>query len=674
MAYDSIDIQHIIRQAEEHTRIHDEDAQKWREVEADTFDYGALIPKELYNGDSGTGEPLVIRRAGLQNDTDIIQSVVGWPARISVDLPKAGIEASRKEDELEAYFAYSSHMCDPRGEKKSSVHAYQTLWPYTGIWQHAVPYDPPKKRRDESTKDYEYRKQAYDKKYWRYAWEVPIPDHLSFLARGGDATLACLWEDIPVIDFMQDYAELDDEDDLTPLTLFTTQFPWLRASDGTAPERNNETKWFSSAKIRRWMVCDGTNIYHQVEMGGTQPTRDTRTRKYSRTVGDMHEAMTCVPNTFGRCSFVLIHSRYRPGNTYAHRSLISGIAPAYYNVTMMQSLYATMQANDRWLTTLPQDVAQSLVLADAQADPGAESAIAKYQSEIVSGMANPLLGTPTNANALPQQWWELVQHLEAQLTQARAPIISLLPNEVTQRNAPAASVLAAQQQGMRPWERPTTSWCTGVQTLFEMQAHDVVYGLNGHLANVGESRTHNRDMRGEQNRDYVDFLAGDYTGKASYQPSSRIPKGKPYKLSPEQFNEFLTDGKVTVEPMADTDATRAARSQEARDKLNNIPPLATPEDVWIAEGETDVTGKAKRLNDYIYYQQKVPYLDNYISQLYLETEAARTGRDIGELAIMFGMGGPTAVNGDNMPKSKPMLNSTSVAPPPSPMPREPGVV
>lgn len=663
MPYDSIDIKEIVRQAEDNVRGYDDDALRWRQVEDGSFDYGSLIPDELYKHESGTQAPVVVQRPGLEDDRKIIESIVGWPVRITVDLGKMGPEAGSREDQLEGFWAYSTFMCDPKADKKQRVHHHQALWPYSGIWQSIVPYDPPKKLRTETTKDYEYRLEGWKKSYWRYKWNVPTPNTISFLDIEGDVSLACMYEDIPVIDFMEMYAELEDEDDTSPLTLYSQQFPWLRASDGTSPERDNETVWFKGKHIRHWLVDNGHEIYHQVEAGGLTNSAGKRAG-----YGDFHPACDEQLNTFGRPSFVLIHSTYRSAGV-KFSPLIASLARGYYNVTMMQSLYYTMQANDRWLTTLPTDVAMAIA-RQAEMDPTNVKLMDQYKTQIMAGSVNPMMGQPTNANGLPAQWSENIDRMEAQLERVRAPITLLNPSEITQRNAPATTVLAAQQQGLRPWEKPTTSATTGFETLLTMQAHDIVYGLNAHLANVGESKTHNRGFRdGEKS---MPFIAGDYV-KSSYQPAAKITKGHGYDLSPEAFKEFLDSGRVTVEPIADTDATRAAKQQMAMALYNNDPRLATIDDVLAAGGETDLTRRKAELNADRIYQEKVPMLDNLATMQFLEREAARTGRNIGEMAVFLGMPRQMGGNGDNFNAQTNAINTTRVSPPAGPMPSEGGM-
>lgn len=665
MAYDGIDLKNIVQLCEDNVRHLDTQARKWRQVEDGTFDYASLIPDELYSG--GTETPLIERRKGLRADVEIVQSLVGWPARITVDFPKAGPEATRKEDEMEAYFAYSSHMCDPRGELKFNLHNYQVLWPYTGIWQSVVPYTPPKKRRGESDKDYEYRIKAYDKKYWRYAWDVPIPSHVSFISRKGTATTACISEELPVLDFMELYAEREHEDgyDGNPLNLYIDQYDWLRATDGTAPSRDNSNEWFQgNKKIKRTLVCNGSEIYHCIDFPGSKG------REFKKHIE--------VPNTFGRCSFSLVYGTYRPGGEVEYAPLIAEIAEAYHNVTLNQSLYKTMLANDKWLTALPESVASDIsrqISGMELDDPSMVKLLDQYQVKVLPGHSNPVMGQPTNASNLPEKWWDSIRMAEDQLAQVRAPILALRPDEVTQRNAPATSVLAAQQEGTRPWRRATTSWNTAVSECFLGQAHDMVYGLNPHVGNVDEKATDNhRDYMGKPSSDAVQFLAGDYSGKSNYQPASRIEKGSSHKLTPEAFKELLDDGSVKVEPIEETDASRAANVSLVKDLLNNVPPLATPQDVWEAEGETDITGKTKKLNAYIMAQHLFPKQENMIWVQWLEKVAAREGRSVPEMAALVGAMPPMAGNGDNTPNSKPMMNTQSMTPPPGPTPPAQGAV
>jgi hypothetical protein len=284
----------------------------------------------------------------------------------------------------------------------------------------------------------------------------------------------------------------------------------------------------------------------------------------------------------------------------------------------------------------------------------------------------PTLGTPVHATNLPAQWSENIERMEAQLAQARSVITVLTPDSVTQRNAPTSNVLAAQQQGLRPWEKPTTSWTTGFETLFNMQAHDGVYGMNPHLANVGVSKDNNVNYKGAKDDHFVEFLAGDYTGKAAYQPASRVPKGKGYKMTPERFKEYLDDGSIKVEHIADTDATRSARAELQMALMNNDPPLATPKDVWEAEGILDTSAKSREINEYIMYQHMTAKVENVAWLKWAEKVAAREGRNPAEVLMLAGGPPQMAGNGDNI--SAPAgMNVQSVAPPAGPTPNAGGL-
>jgi hypothetical protein len=134
----------------------------------------------------------------------------------------------------------------------------------------------------------------------------------------------------------------------------------------------------------------------------------------------------------------------------------------------------------------------------------------------------------------------------------------------------------------------------------------------------------------------------------------------------------LDDGSIKVEHIADTDATRSARAELQMALMNNDPPLATPKDVWEAEGILDTSAKSREINEYIMYQHMTAKVENVAWLKWAEKVAAREGRNPAEVLMLAGGPPQMAGNGDNI--SAPAgMNVQSVAPPAGPTPNAGGL-
>lgn len=569
----SAEVSDIVNTVREPLRSLEEPTRRRQQVEAGTFPFQNVLPKEL-------GTPVVSRRRNVTHVSELMESILSWPLRFRVNLARGGPVAEREANRLEAFFAHAYYRCDPSGYHRWRVRADMVRSPYGAMWLSVNPHNPPKQKRGESNKDWQKRVDDYEAAYWRWALSTPAWDTAAMTRRDGEISLAVLDEKIPIVDLCDQFGI---DKDTRPLRLLAKELPNIRGEDGRSPDDGNA--WLHSS-VRRVTIDDGSRICYYIEQENSSG-RDSGSGKFYAgkqyiEVGDPYR------NTFGMPSLILFPGVERPHAPIEERyeGLNAAMCEVEYDLTMFESIALTIAANPRFAVSLPEEVAKAAMQATA-IDPErmTETDLELWQrSEDESGaMVVPQLRGPLE-NAMwklgpeftmayegkRQQWQELNAKLSA---------LGISPEEVTQGTA--AAVLAKQDAGVRAFERPHNVISTGFQQFARMIANDAVYGLNPHLVKGGPKEGLDKP---------ISFKAIGQEARTS----KALKPGDSFEIAPSDFMQFVNGtASVTVEVVASTPAQRAAAVQLAAEaKQMGYGTLA---DVVEASGETDVTEKLKQI-------------------------------------------------------------------------------
>ena len=622
------EVKSLIDAMERNVRILDEPEQEWHQVEDGSYNYAKHIPPELYND-----EPVIQQMRMLTLDAIAMQAAISWPLKIKVDFPKAGPQAQSDADTAEVFFGHCIERMDPRHEKKQYLHWGQIHSRFGALWPSVVAKNPPKQKKGESDKVYQLRRDSWESGYWRWAMDVLNPKTVSFLDRDGEITACGLYEEIPVLDFLQLYHKGKDGEsveDLHPLRILDTEFPYLRATDGSSPSRGGTdlTNWIGGKKVKRWLIDDGQHICHYVEGPG-----------YSDAMPVYRDVVEPVKNTFGRPSLILFTGLYRPHREmrYRYEAFYGYLAKAERDLNITTSLIWTLVANRKWAQPLPAEMRQQVAANPKLVD----SFPVKHRDKDGRPMVPVTMGNLQDvSNLVPSEIWQLYERQTLNYDKLRSWLDLLSPSPETMEKATAAVVLYGTQAGLRPVEGPQASATTGYETLFRMIAHDFIHGLNPHYDTNGPSKEHDQS---------IEFAAtgGEWS-------NAKAEKGKKYEIGAQLMARFPDEGSVSCEPVAKTDAQKTALVQHEMTLLAHDPPLTTPDRVLEAKGVTDLSEEKAQIDAYILFQAAAPRLHNMFMGNVLKRIAAREGRD--EMALAAMAGGPIGVappmNGNRPPGGK----------------------
>ena len=626
----SSEIKELVHEAREGLQKLDTIEDFWHRVEAGAYDYASKVPKDL-------GDAVVVKRRGVTEQAALMESVISWPLRVSVDLAKEGPKAESEADDIETFLAHCLLRGDPSDTGKSRLRYDMVHSRFGAMWVAVVPKNRPPRNKGESEKAYQIRVDQWEQQYWRWRFETLNPRTVGFLERNGLVTMAVVEEEIGVIDLASYY---ENEKDQHPLELLQEKLPNLRAMDGTSPEDGEN--WLKS-KVKRCIVDDGGRIYHYIEQPNSTDGQEYR------------EATESFPNTLGRPSLIVFHGTYRPHAPpeERHEAMMAPMVEIEHRLTMFESIAMTVAGNPRFAEEMPPDISAQLLNLIASGVDAKTFASASLDAKDEQGrrVVTALKGTLKDASTKLGPEFQLAY--DAALKQwddARQSLMMLNPAPDTIEQGTAASIYAAIEAGMRRFEKQQSTIVGGYTAALNMIAHDIVYGQNPHLNTSGPDA-------------YLDKAIEFRTvGKELRRTGRAVEAGKKMTISPKVFAQFPEPGRINVEIVAASQAQRAAAVQLALEMEQRG--FATPADVLEASGEEDVSGKLIELAAWQNAKLLSPGYTKMAMIDAIRRLAIREGRDEAMLQMLFtpefGGGG-----GGGPPKT---VSGSSYSAPNTPMP------
>ena len=552
----SAEVKKLIEEARQPFRALDAAERFWQEVEAGTYDYEAKIPDEL-------GEPIVRPRRMVTQRAQYQESIISWPFRVVVSLG-AGTQDEGHADEVETDLAHARLRIDPNGEAGRILRHHMVHSRFGAVRLYKVPKNAPAGPKGETAERKKQRIERWEQDYWRWRIEALNPRTVGFTRRDGMITCSVIEEEIPVLDLKQ-YA--DDQE-------ISQAFPGLRADDGKSPEDGDS--WMQS-RITRYIVDDGVTecVYiKQTNRAG----RDSDGRFYS---GEHYEKVDEAPNTFGCPSVVVYPFVERPHAPIKER-YEAGMAPhceAEFALTMLQGIAMTVSANPMWAEEYPEDVANTLSrLIAAGTDPKTFSASSLGQKDAQGRRTiTPLKGTLKSAQSeLGEAYNRVWDSVEKEWDELGQGLMMLNPDNMGE-NTPAAVVYAQLEMGQRLFEKQQDTIRRNEELILRMIAHDVVHGLNPHVATTGSGPN-------DQSVSYVTLGAETR--------SKKVAAGEKRVMRPARYEGVDQPGVITLVPVVNSKAQEAAATQLELSLLDRG--MSNPERVYQARGVDDATGELEK--------------------------------------------------------------------------------
>lgn len=488
-------------------RVLDADEKKWQQVEAGTFDFTQVIPKEV----GVTPVPAISR--GLTEMVSLQKAVLSVPMRPVVHLSKSGTRADEERDAMEVFFDYARYRMDPSGfhRRRRRDHIVRSRF---GV--DILSINPVTGKEDED--------------YWRYNLHTPDPKAIGPIERDGKLETVVLEEEIAALD-LADYADgykgktKKDAGDFLKRT-----FPNLRLSDGRTV---GETEDFNGKRLKRCVVYDSDRIYQYVN--------DTGVADSAQRYVEVNEEV----NTFGAPPVVIYPGIYRPHTDIKERyeGLMWPVARAYYNWELINSIALTVFANPRYAEQLDKDIAGQLLdsLAGAVSSGNTEqlsSTVKRMQlpERDKSGRvgASIAFGNVTDITPkLDSAFSIALQYFREELDEVRQQWQSVFPSPEVVERGTSAGIFAAIEAGHRRAEEPQSVVIAGEARLFTLIAHDIAHAYK-------------RDIRFRVYDDVAPSMAKE------------IESGSEFKVTPDMMAQFPVKARVGLEPVPDTKAQQAA--------------------------------------------------------------------------------------------------------------------
>lgn len=528
----------------------------WHEVEDGTFDYASVMPAVL-------GPPVIAKRRTLTQKVALLESVLGWPYRIMIDLGDDRPTAKAQEDLLEVFFRETERMADPNGSQMEAARNHIVTSRYGAVWVTVIPRETMTQGEHESKEVYDKRCQAYEASYSRYHMEAINPAVCGEVTRGGRMQLAVIEEKVPIINCLQPWSE--DEQELKPHQILTMRWPnGVKSSDGVPIDEHT----LHSSYVTRIVIDDGEWIQTYIDIGVQQHNRS----RY-------HAEPEPFRNTFGRPSLLLAYGTNRPHRQKKtkYEALIAPHVEVEYRLTLMESIALTVAANPRFVNEVPPEVSKDINrLISEGIDPKLLQQDLTEEVTTRDGRRRrrvpAIRGTMKDVSTkLGDEFMLVYNGLLRQEEKAEAALMMLNPSPDVIEKGTAASIFAGIEASMRTLEKPVKSLEVLRKTFFEMVAHDVVYGLNPHLMVSGASKQHDVPVKFRVRKGAAKVKAGDRS------------------IDPDVFTNFPKPGEISTEIIPGGETQKAARVQMAMSLVDAG--YESPDAVFEARGIQNVTQK-----------------------------------------------------------------------------------
>lgn len=624
------EIRDLIFECERQARLLDAAELFWHQVEDGSYDYTKDIPPEL-------GQAVPLHSRMLTQDSANMVGALSWPIRINVDIDKLGPVAEKQGDDLEVAFSHSFLRMDPRGIVKAGIHSHQVRSRFAAVWMSINEHKYPARRPKEPNKSWQDRCDEYDESYWRWSIGLLAPNAVGHLAFDGEITVATLHDELPILNIAQLYGEGEDKD---PLTVMGKQFPYLRAGEGTNIERGGQANLITKT-FKRWIIADSGKISHYFEVTeGKEPRYELAAETYD--------------NTFGRVPLTLITGIYRPHAPIETRyeALMGPLASCVQQLAVMESIYATVVANRRWVEPLGTEVAMQQQGMPPDIKTLTARTLAFRGPDGTPMIPQSLQPLQDVSNILPPEFAKIYEEKKKEYEQLRMSITAISPSPETVERSTAAGILFNASAAMIPYKGAHQSISSGYEQMAEMMAHDIIHGMNPHLLK-GE-----KAPGGKEKSLKFSAAGGEMTSKP-------VEGGKAYDIAPAQFMPILEKkARIRVELVAETDAQRMAAGQMAMMRYNAG--MATPEDVLEAFGESNTSKKIMELAEWNNVKLLAPSIASAAMQNVTQRIAIRDRRDPQVIAQMLagGQSPSNAAGGGGGGTSAPQTTGTPAGPVP----------
>ena len=572
---------------------------KWMAVEDNSYDFASEIPVSL-------GDPVVIGGGISTQLCEQIIAAITNPRRPNVHIPRSGPQAEKDEDELEAFFAHNFQRMDPRGDIDGGISDGMTRRRFATVLLKVNKRKPPKQGKKEPVEAFKRREEMYNRTYWRWGMELLDPESVAFLAEGVNITVAVIALKKKVIDFIAEFGEQKGED-ANSLEIWQEQFPWVKASDGSAYDSDVADAfdgWSTSKTVDYFVVDDGNTIRVLIESTAVSGDRNGRGQYVSAGSKQFRDAVDPYENTLGRPSVVMFNGRHRPHAPIARRfeGLAWPIFRAERDIILTESIIATMGANRRWIeppgepTLGSTDTGGDIDFTTKDGKAGVPQTAAEWQDV---------------SNVVVEAWTQILERQYNRLDRITANLQLMVPTPEMVEKSTAASITFGAEAAHKPLSRANRSISTGYQQICEMVAHDIVYGMNKHLVTHGPKDGNDR--------------AVEFTAMGSEATRKALKKGDTFNIAPEKFLPGAFEVRMEIVP--------ASKAQQQADTmlelalLDRPQPLSTPDRVLEAQGEPNVSQRLEELAEQQRWQLLGPFLTNGAMRDALDELAMQEQRD-----------------------------------------------